>query len=90
MDPLLKKVFARAGFLSARLSKNFPEETQTFFSENSELTYLIMKEMIERKEEDRPDDLPPMHRHMPPPLGPEEIVIQGPRHYHPRPIYEYD
>jgi hypothetical protein len=80
VDPLLKRVFARVGFLSARLSKNFPEETQSFFSENPDLTFLIMKEMIERKEEDRPDDLPPMQRHIPPPPpGPDEIYIQGRR-----------
>jgi len=77
LDPLLKKVFARVGFLSARLAKKYQEETSAFYSENPEITFLIMKEMTERREEDRQDDLPPMHRHMPPPPSPEEIMIQG-------------
>jgi hypothetical protein len=65
MDPLLKKVFARVGFLQARLFKNFQEETQAFFSENPELAFLIMKEMVERREEDIKDDLPSMERYIP-------------------------
>lgn len=74
MDPLLKKVLSRVGFLQARLGKNFPDETLAFFSENSDLPHLIMREMIERIEEDRPDTLPPMeapHRH--PRQLPEEV-----------------
>jgi len=65
MDPLLKKVFARVGFLQARLFKNFQEETQAFFAENPELAFLIMKEMVERREEDIKDDLPSMERYIP-------------------------
>jgi hypothetical protein len=55
MDPLLQ----------ARLFKNFQEETQAFFSENPELAFLIMKEMVERREEDIKDDLPSMERYIP-------------------------
>jgi hypothetical protein len=84
MDPLLKKVFARVGFLQARMWKNYQEETQSFFAENPDLAFLIMKEMVERRELDIEDDLPAMER--PPPLfslGPEEIFVHpGPR---PRP-----
>jgi len=82
-DHLLKKIFARVGFLQARLWKNFPEETSNFFSENPELAVLIMKEMIERKEEDIKDDLPAMERPttFPPPPR-EEIIIQGPRRHY--------
>lgn len=58
MDPLLKKVFARVGFLQARMWKNHQEETQSFFSENPELAFLIMKEMVERREQDITNDLP--------------------------------
>jgi hypothetical protein len=58
MDPLLKKVFARVGFLQARMWKNHQEETQNFFSENPDLAFLIMKEMVERREQDISDDLP--------------------------------
>lgn len=64
LDPLLKKVFARVGFLQARLWKRFPEETSQFFMENPELAPLIMKEMVERREEDvnAGGDLPAMER----------------------------
>jgi hypothetical protein len=58
MDPLLKKVFARVGFLQARMWKNYQEETQSFFAENPDLAFLIMKEMVERRELDIEDDLP--------------------------------
>lgn len=58
MDPLLKKVFARVGFLQARMFKNYQEETQAFFAENPEMAFLIMKEMVERREEDISADLP--------------------------------
>jgi len=84
MDPLLKKVFARVGFLQARMWKNYQEETQNFFAENPDLAFLIMKEMVERRELDIEDDLPAMER--PPPLfplGPEEIFVHPgrPRRY---------
>jgi len=83
MDPLLKKVFARVGFLQARLFKNFQEETQSFFSENSELAFLIMKEMVERREEDIKDDLPSMDRHIPfVPFGQDEVYIHQGRPPH--------
>jgi hypothetical protein len=61
-DPLLKKIFARVGFLQARLWKNFPEETSVFFAENPGIAVLLMKEMMERKQEDVKDDLPAMER----------------------------
>ena len=63
-DPLLKKVFARVGFLQARLWKNYPDETRTFFMEDAQLTTLIMKEMAERREQDI-SELPAMERHVP-------------------------
>lgn len=88
MDPLLKKIFARVGFLQARLWKRYPEETSNFFMENPELSTLILKEMAERREEDVKDDLPAMDRpHMP--ALPREEIIQGPRRgvYGPVPHY---
>ncbi|TAQ90460.1 hypothetical protein B7494_g1182 [Chlorociboria aeruginascens] len=75
MDPLLKKVFARVGFLQARLWKKFPEETSAFFMENPELATLIMKEMAERREEEKKDDLPAMERAIPLSPGPREYVV---------------
>ena len=78
MDPLLKKVFARVGFLQARLWKNFPDETATFFVENPELATVIMKEMIERREEDIKDDLPAMERPLPIPIPRDNVIIEGP------------
>jgi hypothetical protein len=61
-DPLLKKVFARVGFLQARMWKFMPDFTTEFFAENPELAMLIMKEMAERREEDLKGDLPAMER----------------------------
>ncbi|CZT47415.1 related to putative protein [Rhynchosporium secalis] len=79
LDPLLKRVFARVGFLQAKLWKQFPEETQIFFTENPDLAILIMKEMVERREEDKRDVLPPMERPVTPPMfGQEDVFIQGP------------
>src|SRR4051812_15604080 len=80
LDPLLKKVFARVGFLQARLWKNYPEETSEFFAENPGLAVLLMKEMMERKEQDVKDDLPAMERHIPLPPGPRDQVIVNARH----------
>ena len=34
MDPLMRKIFARVGFLQGRLWKDYSDETQLFFSEN--------------------------------------------------------
>lgn len=61
-DVLLKMVFARVGFLLARLWKNWGEETQMFWVENPEVGGLIMKETMERREMDAGDDLPAMSR----------------------------
>ncbi|KAI9640798.1 hypothetical protein NHQ30_010638, partial [Ciborinia camelliae] len=74
IDPLLKKVFARVGFLQARLWKAYPEETSNFFMDNPELSTLILKEMAERREEDSKDDLPAMDR-PPLPAFPREDII---------------
>lgn len=46
-------MFARVGFLQARLDKDFPAETAEFFQENPDLALLIMREMVERTEEER-------------------------------------
>lgn len=61
-DVLLKKVFARVGFLLSRLWKNFPEETQLFWMDNPEVGVLIMKETMERREIESGDNLPAMDR----------------------------
>ena len=78
MDPLLRKVFARVGFLQARLWKNFHDETDAFFKENPELSVVIMKEMTERREQDSKDDLPAMERPPPPPPPRDNVIIEGP------------
>jgi hypothetical protein len=82
-DTLLKKIFARVGFLQARLWKNFPEETRRFFEDDAQLTTLIMKEMAQRREEDSAD-LPAMEKHVPliPSPGggvPDVHIVQGRR-----------
>lgn len=61
-DPILKKVFARVGFLLARLWKSFPEETHNFWMQNPEVGSLIMKETMERRDQDANEDLPAMDR----------------------------
>ena len=78
MDPLLKKVFARLGFLQKRLWDRFPEETQGFYLNNPEMPVIIMKEMMERREEDNKDDLPAMERPLPYPPLRDNTVVQGP------------
>ncbi|KAL2064900.1 hypothetical protein VTL71DRAFT_4040 [Oculimacula yallundae] len=80
LDPLLRKVFARVGFLQARLWKQFPEETQIFFTENPDLAILIMKEMVQRRAEDMRDSLPPMDSRpiLDAGFGQEDVFIQGP------------
>jgi hypothetical protein len=78
LDPLLKKVLARIGFLQGRLWKNFPEDTARFFTENPELAMVIMKEMVERREEDTKDELPAMERLEPVMAPVDEIIVHGP------------
>lgn len=88
MDPLLKKVFARVGFLQARLWRDYKEETEIFFTENPELAALIMREMMERREEELKNDLPAMDRPALSPFSPQDpIIIQGPRHPYDRRMY---
>lgn len=59
-DDLLKKIFARVGFMQARLWRNFPEETQQFFIENAEVAGLVMKETMQRREGEVGEQLPAM------------------------------
>lgn len=61
-DVLLKMVFARVGFMLARLWKNYGEETHLFWMENVEVGGMIMKETMERREMDAGEDLPAMSR----------------------------
>lgn len=72
-DVLLKMVFARVGFLLARLWKNYGEETHLFWMENAEVGALIMKETMERRELDAGVDLPSMSRVFQP--GREMVTI---------------
>lgn len=61
-DVLLKMVFARVGFLLARLWKNFAEQTHLFWIDNPEVGGLITKETMQRREMDAGDALPAMNR----------------------------
>ncbi|RDL36734.1 Uncharacterized protein BP5553_06086 [Venustampulla echinocandica] len=81
LDPLSRKVFARVGFLQARLWKNFPQETSMFFEDNPRLAMCIMREMVERREEDIKDDLPAMER----PVGSGPAMNEDVPHYIERP-----
>jgi len=79
LDPLLKKIFARVGFLQPRLHKKFSHETYEFLKDNPEVAQLMMKETMERVEEDSKNDLPAMDRLIVPPPPRDDNVIQGPR-----------
>lgn len=65
-DMLLKKVFARTGFLLARLWRDFPQETQSWWveGENAEVGARVMREMVQRRDEDEREGgvLPSMER----------------------------
>lgn len=65
-DDLLKKVFARAGFLLARLWREWPLETKAWWvdPDNCEVSARVMREMVERREEDEREGgvLPAMQR----------------------------
>ena len=87
-DPLLKKIFARVGFLQPRLHKKFFEETYEFLKENPELAQLMMKETMERVEEDAKNDLPAMDRLVVPPPPRDDVTVQGPGGPGPRRRYE--
>lgn len=79
MDPLLRKIFARVGFLQAQLWKNYPDETSAFLMENADIMMVIMKEMVVRKEEDVKGDLPAMEKPLFPPPPRDDTFQQGPR-----------
>lgn len=91
MDHFLKKVFARVGFLQAHLWKKYPEETQEFFLENPELALFIMKEMVERRDQEPfYEHLPAMERPSPPPMPMPGTGRRGRPHVHPRPRRQID
>lgn len=91
-DPLLRKIFARVGFLQARLWRDFPQETRRFFEDDAQLTTLIMKEMAQRREEDSAE-LPAMEKHVPIPPSPPGVgdvhfvQVQGRRPRYDGPVY---
>lgn len=66
-DEFVKRVFARTGFLLARLWRNYPQETHEWYMENSDVGVRLTKEMVSRREVDSKDDLPPMVRRKSPP-----------------------
>ncbi|KAK6206087.1 hypothetical protein LQW54_007922 [Pestalotiopsis sp. IQ-011] len=62
-DPLLKMVFARVGFLQPLLWRQAPEETSAFLLEHPEISSLILKETVHRREmEHGVSQLPPMEQ----------------------------
>lgn len=61
-DVLLRKVFARVGFMLSKLQQNFAAETQEFWMNNVEVGFMIMKETMERRGLDHGDMLPAMDR----------------------------
>lgn len=76
-DTLMKMIFARVGFLQSLLWKSAPQETQEFLLGHPEISTLILKETVCRREQDHGlNQLPPMERPYLPPL------LESP---HPRP-----
>lgn len=76
-DVLLRKVFARVGFMLPKLRQKFSAETQEFWMENAEVSWSIMKEMTERRELDHGDTLPAMDRF--PTITPPPVVTNTTR-----------
>ncbi|KAL7629322.1 hypothetical protein AAE478_000842 [Parahypoxylon ruwenzoriense] len=80
-DILLRMVFARVGFLSPDLWRRAPEETSDFFHAHPEVSALMFKETLVRREEEQ-GDLPAMERPhfpVPPPLPPPGFHYNDPR-----------
>ncbi|KAH8675821.1 hypothetical protein BX600DRAFT_508025 [Xylariales sp. PMI_506] len=69
-DALMKMIFARVGFLQPLLWRNAPQETSEFLLSHPEVSALILKETVYRREQDHGlNQLPAMERpYLPPPL----------------------
>lgn len=61
-DPLLKKVFARVGFLLPHFYNRDSQETHGFLVEHPEVAAMIIRETAERRHEDVKDELPAMDK----------------------------
>ncbi|KAI1143450.1 hypothetical protein F5Y05DRAFT_153385 [Hypoxylon sp. FL0543] len=51
-DPLLRMIFARVGFLNTHLWRRYPDETAEFFHAHPEVSALMFKETLVRREEE--------------------------------------
>jgi hypothetical protein len=68
-DTLVKMIFARVGFLQSLLWRSAPQETHDFLLNHPEISTLILKETVYRREQDHGlNQLPPMERPYLPPL----------------------
>lgn len=82
-DPLMQMIFARLGFLQPILWRQVPQETSDFLLAHPEVSALILKETVSRREQDHGmNQLPAMERPLfPPPLD----SPYGTRHGRPLP-----
>ncbi|ORY62209.1 uncharacterized protein BCR38DRAFT_346643 [Pseudomassariella vexata] len=72
-DPLMKMVFARVGFMQPLLWRRVPQQTSDFLLTHPEISALILKETVARREQDHVNQLPAMERPLfPPPPPPPE------------------
>ncbi|KAI1382220.1 hypothetical protein F4677DRAFT_19065 [Hypoxylon crocopeplum] len=87
-DALLRMVYARVGFLNPRLWRRAPDDTADFFHAHPEVSALMFRETLARREEDyggagHGDFLPAMERpvpHLGPP-PPPPFTHNDPRAY---------
>lgn len=77
-DRLLRMIFARVGFLNTYLWRRYPDETSEFFHTHPEVSALMFKETLVRREEEH-GELPAMERPVfagtgmgPPPFPPND------------------
>ncbi|OTA64559.1 hypothetical protein K449DRAFT_270261 [Hypoxylon sp. EC38] len=77
-DRLLRMIFARVGFLNTYLWRRYPDETSEFFHAHPEVSALMFKETLVRREEEH-GELPAMERPVftgtgmgPPPFPPND------------------
>ncbi|KAI1768238.1 hypothetical protein GGR53DRAFT_433550 [Hypoxylon sp. FL1150] len=73
-DPLLRMVFARVGFLNPHMWRQAPEDTADFFHAHPEVSALIFKETLVRRELEH-NELPAMER----PTFPHTMPVAFPR-----------
>lgn len=79
-DPLLRMVFARVGFLNPHMWRRAPEDTAEFFHIHPEVSALMFKETLGRRELEH-NELPAMERPVFPQPPPMPFPRNDPRNF---------